>query len=75
MPKMTHWQEHISYRLSHDCDMAKISGFDELSQEHWVLIPHVDKTAPYRERRADAIELIQESIEAGDPPGELCDIE
>lgn len=68
MPTMTHWTEKIGYSVAHDCDMARISGFDDRSQEHYLMI---ETGAGYRERRAEAVERLMESIEAGDPAGEL----
>ncbi len=68
MPHMVSWSETSSYSLAHDCDMARISGFDDKCQEHWIM---VEMGAGYRERRQEAVERLMDSIEAGDPPGEL----
>ncbi len=67
---MTHWTDHVTYRLEHDCEMGKISGFDDKCQEHWIL---VEAGRGYADRRADALEKIQTSIERGDPPGKVPD--
>ena len=69
VPLMTHWSERIYYSLAHDCDMARISGYDsESCCEHWIEIP---TGRGFRDRRTEALERIQESIEAGDPAGEV----
>lgn len=68
MPSMTSWTEVVGYSLAHDCEMARISGFDDHCQEHYTM---VETGVGYRERRQEAVERLMESIEAGDPAGEL----
>lgn len=67
-PTMTHWIDRVYFSVPHDCDVARISGFDDRSCEHWVI---VGAGKGYRERRDEALIKIQESIESGDPPGEV----
>lgn len=72
MPSMMNWIDRIYFSVQHDCDMSRISGFDDHQMEHWKLIPigKVDGKT-YRERRQEVIEQLMESIEAGDPYGEM----
>lgn len=65
---MSHWTESVSYSLRHDCEMARISGFDDRSQEHYL---YIETGRGFRDRREAAIERLMESIEAGEPAGEL----
>ena len=65
---MTHWNERVYYSLAVDCEVSRVSGFDEHSQEHWTL---VETGKGYRDRRNAAVERIVASIEAGDEPGEV----
>lgn len=68
MPTMTHWTESTSYSVAHDCEMARIGGFDDHSHEHWMMI---DTGAGFRERRQEAVERIMMAIEDGHEPGEV----
>lgn len=68
MPFMTHWIDRQYFSLAHDGDVARVSGFDDHAQEHWAII---EAGKGYADRRRDALEQIQESIEAGDQPGEV----
>ena len=65
---MTHWTERTYYSLDVDCEVARISGFDERCQEHWEL---VETGRGYRDRRNMAVQRIMASIEAGDEPGQV----
>ena len=53
-----------------DCQVSRVSGFDDHHQEHWLVI---ETGRGYRDRRTAAVERIMASIEAGDEPGELYD--
>ncbi len=68
--RMLHWTERVEFSLQHDATMARISGFDENRQEHWLMIPaHVKG---YREARQEAVIKIMEAIEDdGHLPGEV----
>jgi hypothetical protein len=66
--RMTHWTERRFYSVAHDCEMARISGYDHQCQEHWILMEVVKG---YRESRDVAVERLQKSIEAGGIPGEI----
>lgn len=66
---MTHWTEKRYWSIVHDKEMARISGFDDHSQEHYMKI---DTGAAYRERRAAAVENIMEAIENGHEVGEVA---
>ncbi len=68
MQRMTHWDDVKMYSIFHDCEMARINGYDRHGLAHWVEIP---TGKGYRDRRNEALEKIQESIEAGDPAGEV----
>lgn len=72
MSVMTHWNEVRAFSIYHDCEMARLSGFDDRSQEHWIMMPtgKLDGLT-YRERRELAIEHIQDWIEAGNPCGKV----
>lgn len=68
MPLMTHWHERQYFSVPHDTDVARLSGFDDHSQEHWMI---VEAGKGYRDRRAEALLKIQDAIEAGHEPGEV----
>ena len=68
MSRIISWNERKSWSIQHDCTMARISGFDDRNQEHWTMI---ETGKGYADRRKDAIEMLQESIERGDLPGEM----
>lgn len=52
----------------HDCDMARVSGFDDHRLEHWIEFPY---GKGYRERRDKAVIQIMSAIEDGHLPGQL----
>ena len=68
MPTMITWSERTYYSMDLDCQVSRVSGFDDHHQEHWLVI---EIGRGYRDRRAAAVERIMASIEAGDPPGEV----
>jgi hypothetical protein len=68
MPKMISWSERVRYDVQVDRQVSRVSGFDDHHQEHWI---KVETGKGYRDRRTEAVLKIQESIEAGDPPGEV----
>jgi hypothetical protein len=68
MPKMITWTDLVRYDINTDEHKARVSGFDDHHQEHWMMIEH---GRGYRERRTEALTKIMESIEAGDPAGEV----
>ena len=70
MPKMITWSERTYYSMDLDCQVSRVSGFDDHHQEHWLVI---ETGRGYRDRRTAAVERIMASIEAGDEPGELYD--
>ena len=65
---MASWSETKSYSMFHDCEMARISVFDERHMEFWKMIP---TGRGYRDRRAIALEEIMEAIESGADFGEV----
>lgn len=67
--KMSHWRETRAFSVAHDCEMARISGWDENLQEHWLMIPSGGKG--YRDRREDAVVQVMEAIEKNHLPGEI----
>ena len=70
MPRMITWSERTYYSMDLDCQVSRVSGFDDHHQEHWLVI---ETGRGYRDRRTAAVERIMASIEAGDEPGELYD--
>jgi hypothetical protein len=68
MAHMTTWSERTYYSFDHDAEVSRVSGFDDHCQEHWKVI---ETGKGYRDRRNAAVARIQESIEAGDPAGEV----
>ena len=70
MPTMITWSERTYYSMDLDCQVSRVSGFDDHHQEHWLVI---ETGRGYRDRRTAAVERIMASIEAGDEPGELYD--
>jgi len=68
MPRMITWSERTYYSMDLDCQVSRVSGFDDHHQEHWM---EVEAGRGYRERREAAVQRIMESIEGGDPPGEV----
>lgn len=68
MPSMTHWGERACYSVSHDCEMSRISGYDDHAREHWMMI---ETGAGFRERRTEAVERIMQAIEDGHEPGQV----
>ena len=70
MPTMITWSERTYYSMDLDCQVSRVSGFDDHHQEHWLVI---ETGRGYRDRRAAAVERIMASIEAGDEPGEVYD--
>ena len=70
MPRMITWSERTFYSMDLDCQVSRVSGFDDHHQEHWLVI---ETGRGYRDRRTTAVERIMASIEAGDEPGEVYD--
>jgi hypothetical protein len=68
MSRLISWSDRVEYDINLDCDMARVSGFDENHHEHWMV---VEAGRGYSQRRKEAVFALQESIEAGDEPGEL----
>jgi hypothetical protein len=68
MPKMITWTDRTFYSIAHDCDVARVSGFDDKHLEYWIEIPTGNG---YAKRREEALLKIQEAIEDGDPPGKV----
>ena len=67
---MITWSERTYYSMDLDCQVSRVSGFDDHHQEHWLVI---ETGRGYRDRRTAAVERIMASIEAGDEPGEVYD--
>lgn len=68
MPRMISWSDRVRYDVQVDAQVGRVSGFDDQHQEHWM---NVEAGKGYRDRRATAVLRIRDSIEAGDPPGEV----
>ena len=71
MSRMISWQDRIYYDVGLDAQVARISGFDENHQEHWMI---VDVGKGYADRRLQAVCTIRDSIEAGDPAGQVVEV-
>jgi hypothetical protein len=65
---MISWNDRQYYSIEHDADMARVSGFDERHQEHWMMI---ECGKGYADRRRDAVLKILDAIEDGHMPGEV----
>ena len=68
VPTMICWTDRVYYSVAHDDIVSRVSGFDENSQEHYMI---VQGGKGYRDRRNEALLQIQDSIEAGEPAGEV----
>lgn len=68
MPSMTSWRDRTFWSIAHDCEMCRVSGFDDHGDEHFLAI---DVGPAFKERREAAVIFMQEQIEAGHKPGEL----
>lgn len=68
MPTMTHWNDRVYFSVAHDANVARVSGYDEHSQEHFMI---VETGKGFAERRRDALAKIQDAIEDGHEPGEV----
>ena len=71
MPRMVTWCDRQYYDIGTDTNVSRISGFDEHSQEHWMVIEVAISGSTYRERRDEAVLAIQDAIEEGHQPGEV----
>jgi len=52
MPKMITWIDRTFYSIAHDCDVARVSGFDDKHLEYWIEIP---TGKGYAKRREEAL--------------------
>lgn len=68
MATMTHWTDRVYFSVVHDDIVSRVSGFDEHSREHFMI---VQGGKGYRDRRTEALLQIQDAIESGHEPGEL----
>ena len=68
MPKMISWSDRSYYSLQVDAEVARVSGWDDHHQEHWL---EVETGKGYADRRKAAVIAIMDHIEAGNPPGEV----
>lgn len=68
MPVMITWTERKYFSLQHDAHVSRVSGFDDQHQEFYVVI---EPGKGYAKRREETLLKIQESIEAGNLPGEV----
>jgi len=53
-----------------DCEAVRVSMWSPLGSEYFAILPR-DHGKKYRERRAQALELIETAIERGHEPGEV----
>jgi len=65
---MTHWDSREYWSIAHDCDVSRISGYDERSAESFMMI---QTGAGFHERRKEAVLRIMDHIEQGNEPGEV----
>lgn len=66
--RMISWSDRRYYDIGLDRDIARVSGFDDHHQEHWV---EVEVGKGFAERRKEALFLIMDSIESGNRPGKI----
>lgn len=71
MAKMLRWNDRRQWSISHDCEMSRVSGYDERGHEFWMQIP---AGIGYRERRDEAVKRIMESIEEVDSGGNAVNL-
>lgn len=64
----TGYHEFRSYSPLHDCEMVRISVFDERGAEYFQIIP-ASSPKRYRERRDKALDLIDYAISQKMEPG------
>jgi hypothetical protein len=72
MPRLTSWNDRTFYSIEHDCEVGRISGYDDNNQEFWIV---VEAGRGYREKRDAAVIKIMEAIERGDDAGEVLEDE
>jgi hypothetical protein len=68
MPKLISWNDRSFYDIHRDEHIARVSGWDDRHQEHWMI---VETGKGYAARRTAAVERIMSAIEEGHEPGEV----
>lgn len=69
---MTGYHEFRQYSPLHDCEMIRLSVFDDRGAEYWMLLP-AGFPRKYRERREHALELIDYAIKKKLEPGQVVE--
>ena len=69
---MTDWCERRYYSTQHDAMMVRLSMVDERGQESYAVVPgKVRHPKKWTELRDEALDAIEDAIEAGQLPGEV----
>lgn len=68
---MNPYHEHRYYSIADGRIMVRLSVADERGGEFFVKMPRDEPARRYRERRDEALAMIEEAIEAGLDPGEV----
>lgn len=68
MNRLITWSDRAYYDINRDEHVARVSGWDDKHQEHWMI---VETGKGYAKRRTEAIERIMSAIEEGHEPGEV----
>ena len=58
------------YSVELGCNAVRVSMVDDNNAEHWIIIP--DGGKGFRQRRNEAIEMIDAAIAEGEEPGEVA---
>lgn len=67
---MLTWNDRSFYDINRDEDVARVSGWDDKHQEHFIIVP---TGKGYAARRTEAVERIMSAIEEGHEPGEVTE--
>ena len=68
---MTSWTRTRYYDIGLDCDAQRITGYDGRGGSFWTTVPLSQSGATRRATLDEALFLIEDAINAGDPPGEV----
>ena len=67
---MSGFQEMRFWSPTLGCDAARLSMTDERGSEYFMIVPR-EAGARWREKRAEAVEVIERAIHDGVEPGEV----
>lgn len=66
-PRMVAWRDRSKWSVAHDCEMCRVSGYDQNNQEFW---KEIETGKGFRDRRAQAVFEIQDAIQSVDDNGQ-----